>query len=84
MAGENADSVGLTGEEVFDFEKAITRHDKTIKVTATIKGRPQKIINATIRIDTESEWDYYLNGSILHTVLRKLANGKKQFISTYE
>ncbi|MFT5519514.1 MAG: aconitate hydratase [Enterobacterales bacterium] len=77
MAGENADSLGLTGEEVFDFEKAITRHDKTIKVTATIKGRPQKIINATNRIDTESEWDYYLNGSILHTVLRKLANGKQ-------
>ena len=73
-AGESADSLGLTGRETFD----IPVHDQVtplseIQVTATAEDGTTKTFTAVARIDTPVEVDYYRNGGILHTVLRRLA-----------
>ncbi|PIE19183.1 MAG: aconitate hydratase AcnA [Proteobacteria bacterium] len=72
--GETADSLGLTGKETF----AIAIDDdvqplSTVKVTATAEGGAAITFDARVRIDTPVEVDYYRNGGILHTVLRRLA-----------
>ena len=73
--GENADSLGLTGSEVFAIE-GITelnegRTPKTVKVTATGSGEPV-VFDAVVRIDTPGEADYYRHGGIMQYVLRSL------------
>ncbi|MEN0064078.1 MAG: aconitate hydratase AcnA [Myxococcota bacterium] len=73
-AGENADSLGLTGKETFDI--AITDDVQPmadIQVTARTESGATIAFVATARIDTPVEVDYYRNGGILHTVLRRLA-----------
>ncbi len=72
-AGTTWQSLGLTGEEVFDFPALADdlRPRQKLKVVATgPNGR--KEFEATVRIDTPVELDYYRNGGILQTVLRKL------------
>jgi len=74
--GQTWQSVGLTGEEVFDFpvdEKLQPRG--AITVTAKRPDGSTKKIEAKVRIDTPVELDYYRNGGILQTVLRKLLRG---------
>ena len=71
--GESADSLGLTGEEVFDV--AVDDNVKprqTIQVTATAPDGSKKTFETVCRIDTPVEVEYYRNGGILHTVLRKM------------
>ncbi len=72
--GEGADELGLDGTESFDI--AVTddvRPLADIPVTATKADGTKVRFVATARIDTPVEVDYYRNGGILHTVLRKLA-----------
>ena len=73
--GENCTSIGLKGDEVFDFSSLDNdlkpRQDITVIATHPDGGR--KEFKATCRIDTLVEVDYYRNGGILQTVLRKLA-----------
>ena len=72
--GEGATELGLDGTESFDIA---IRDDVTplsdIEVTATRADGTQVRFTTTVRIDTPVEVDYYRNGGILHTVLRKLA-----------
>ncbi len=72
--GESADGLGLTGEETFSvaIDDQVTPR-QTIKVTATNAGGESKTFETTCRIDTPVEVEYYRNGGILHTVLRKMA-----------
>jgi aconitate hydratase len=73
-AGEGADELGLDGTESFDI--AIGDDVKPmddIAVTATKADGTKVSFTTTVRIDTPVEVDYYRNGGILHTVLRKLA-----------
>ena len=69
--GENAESLGLTGEETFSItgvtELNEGRTPKTVKVKAG-----DKEFDAVVRIDTPGEADYYRNGGILQYVLRSL------------
>ncbi|CAM3207527.1 aconitate hydratase AcnA [Nocardioides dubius] len=78
-AGENADSLGLTGEEVFSFagitELNEGRTPKTVKVTATKADGTKVEFDAVVRIDTPGEANYYRNGGIMQYVLRNLLNG---------
>ncbi len=72
--GQTPDTLGLTGDETFD----ITIDDnikprQTVNVTATKPDGTQVAFETTCRIDTAVEVDYYRNGGILHTVLRKMA-----------
>ena len=72
--GHTWQSLGLTGEEVFDFptlgDKLKPRDE--IVVRASAPGRQPIEFRARVRIDTPVELQYYRNGGILQTVLRKL------------
>jgi aconitate hydratase len=68
--GESAESLGLTGEEEFAFTGVTELNDsipRTIKVRA---GDTE--FEATVRIDTPGEADYYRHGGIMPYVLRSL------------
>ncbi|MCZ6635502.1 MAG: aconitate hydratase AcnA [bacterium] len=71
--GENAESLGLSGKEVFDITGVAGDLKPLQDVTVTARGDDgsEKTFLATVRIDTPVEIDYYRNGGILHTVLRK-------------
>jgi aconitate hydratase len=64
--GESAESLGLKGDEEFSLAPLEDGTD-TLKVTA---GDTE--FEATVRIDTPNEWQYYRHGGILHYVLRSL------------
>jgi aconitate hydratase len=79
--GENAESLGLDGTEIFEIEGVTElnegRTPKTLKVTAkpsahSKEGKPVIVFDAPLRIDTPGEADYYRNGGILQYVLRSL------------
>lgn len=72
--GETWKSLGLTGEELIDIA-GLDDHLKprsTVTVKATASDGSVTEFEATVRIDTPVEMDYYRNGGILPTVLRKL------------
>jgi aconitate hydratase len=70
---QNARSLGLDGTEVFDVElDDDLEPGQTIPVTATTADGKSIAFQTTCRIDTPVEIDYYRNGGILHTVLRKI------------
>ncbi|MBX3461546.1 MAG: aconitate hydratase AcnA [Planctomycetes bacterium] len=73
-AGETRESLGLTGVEVFDVavDDAVQPR-QLLQVTATHPETGKvTLFQALCRIDTPVEVDYYRNGGILQTVLRKL------------
>lgn len=72
--GENAESLGLTGEETYDvvgLDDGL-KPQSTLEVHATAADGSKKTFQAIVRIDTPVELDYYRNGGILQTVLRKI------------
>jgi aconitate hydratase len=80
-AGDNADSLGLTGTEMFTFSGIEQLNDgvtpRTVRVTAhptdhSPAGSSAVEFDALVRIDTPGEADYYRNGGILQFVLRSL------------
>lgn len=75
-AGENAESLGLDGTEVYDIEGITELNSgttpKTLHVTATKEDGQKVEFDAVVRIDTPGEADYYRNGGILQYVLRQL------------
>ena len=76
QAGQNATSLGLDGTEVFDVDvddSVQPRQD--VVVRATRSDGTVVEFTTTCRIDTPVEVDYYRNGGILHTVLKKMAAG---------
>ena len=80
-AGQNAESLHLTGEEVFEITgvRNLVEHysaAQKVKVRATGKGSPVEF-EALVRIDTPQEALYYANGGILQYVLRQLLAAKR-------
>jgi aconitate hydratase len=77
--GQSAESLGLTGEEVFDFPglSALLESQfaggRTLGVTATAANGTRKQFQARVRIDTPQEIEYFQHGGILQYVLRQLA-----------
>lgn len=69
--GENRDSLGLNGNEVFDFD-TLNKGAKVLGVTATSPDGSVKKFEVRVRIDTPKEWAYYQHGGILQYVLRQL------------
>jgi aconitate hydratase len=76
LEGENAESLGLKGDEVFD----VLDLSDSIKPGATVRvsakpagGGAAREFKTLLRIDTPVEVEYYRNGGILQTVLRRLA-----------
>ena len=72
--GENADSLGLTGEETFTFTGIEELNSGTTPKTVRVQA-DDKVFDAIVRIDTPGEADYYRNGGIMQYVLRSLLRG---------
>ncbi|KFJ06696.1 aconitate hydratase [Bifidobacterium thermophilum] len=79
--GESAESLGLNGTETFDIEGIDQLNSgeipHTVHVTATKSDGTRIEFDATVRIDTPGEADYYRNGGILQYVLRNLMAGQQ-------
>jgi aconitate hydratase len=72
--GESAQSLGLAGDETFNIELADNLEPRQdVRVTAIKTDGQKKEFICTCRIDTPVEVEYYRNGGILHTVLRRMA-----------
>ncbi|HEX4668628.1 MAG TPA: aconitate hydratase [Solirubrobacterales bacterium] len=70
--GESVESLGLTGEESFDFGDLQNGEAKTVTVSAAREDGTAVEFEATVRLDTPNEVTYFVNGGILQTVLRNL------------
>ena len=79
--GESADSLGLTGEEIFSIEglaEAMREgggppSEVQVQAVSDDPARPEPIaFAARVRIDTPREADYFRHGGILQFVLRAL------------
>jgi len=68
LDGDHAESLSLTGHEVFSIT-GVVEGSREVTVTADDKS-----FKTLVRIDTPKEWDYYRHGGILQYVLRQLAN----------
>jgi aconitate hydratase len=83
MAGQNVESLGLTGEEVYHIEglaEAVRRGlaaGREVTVRAESAGGNCHTIKAAVRIDTPQELEYYKHGGILQYVLRQLLGETK-------
>ncbi|MCA9102920.1 MAG: aconitate hydratase AcnA [Planctomycetales bacterium] len=75
--GATWQSLDLTGEETFDIAELSDDVEPLgkLSVTATSPAGKATTFDVRVRIDTPVEKDYYRNGGILQTVLRKLAAG---------
>ncbi|MGA3105205.1 MAG: aconitate hydratase AcnA [Terriglobales bacterium] len=81
LLGENADTLRLTGEEVFEISgirQLVENFSSGRKITVRVKGARSAEFQAVVRIDTPQEALYYANGGILQFVLRQLLAGKAQ------
>jgi aconitate hydratase len=76
-SGQSAESLGLTGRESLTIRgiagELKPRQDVTVEVEAEGGARSSFVVTA--RLDTPVEINYYRNGGILHTVLRKMVKG---------
>jgi aconitate hydratase len=75
LPGENAETLELTGEEVFEIagvREVVEKFSSGRKITVRVKGGKAKEVQAIVRIDTPQEALYYANGGILQYVLRQL------------
>lgn len=75
--GHSADTLGLSGAESFDITglDALNHGEipDTVHVTATSADGKVTQFDADVRIDTQGESHYYINGGIMQYVLRNLA-----------
>ena len=73
--GEGREQLGLTGEETFDIQGLDDdlQPGQELEVVARRDGGEEIHFTTVCRIDTPVEINYYRNGGILHTVLRRMA-----------
>ena len=71
--GDNAESLGLTGEETFSITGIANdiKPLKVVEVTAVKKDGQAIVFSAIARLDSKIEIEYYRNGGILQYVLRQ-------------
>ncbi|MES0875109.1 aconitate hydratase AcnA [Sinimarinibacterium thermocellulolyticum] len=70
--GQNAQTLGLDGTEVFDVDGLVRG---ATEVTVQAKKADGKVVRFTakVRINTPKEWDYYEHGGVLQYMLRQMA-----------
>jgi len=74
LEGEDADSLGLDGTESFDIPiDDEVEPLQMLKIRATASDGKITEFMTQVRLDTPVEVEYYRNGGILHSVVRKLA-----------
>jgi aconitate hydratase len=85
LAGENTQSLGLTGEEVFEIKgirDVVEKFSAGSRLQVRAKqGKQTKEFEALVRIDTPQEALYYANGGILQYVLRQLLAGSRETVN---
>jgi aconitate hydratase len=84
LPGQNAESLKLAGEEVFEIAgiRGLIEHfaaGSKIRVKASKDGKATEF-DAIVRIDTPQEAQYYANGGILQYVLRQLLAAKPEAV----
>ncbi len=70
-AGESAETLGLTGHEVFDVTGIEEINSGPVPREVTVRA-DGKEFRAVVRIDTPGEAEYYRHGGIMQYVLRSL------------
>ena len=74
LEGQNAETLGLTGQEHFTIRGLAADDLETVTVEAVPEnGGDATTFEVQVRIDTPQEALYYRHGGILHYVLRQLA-----------
>jgi len=76
--GDTPQSLGLTGRETFDIlgiSEGLEPHARLTVVVRTDDGQ-ETSFSTVARLDSEVDVEYYRNGGILHTVLRRIASGE--------
>jgi aconitate hydratase len=73
-AGASAESLGLTGEEIYEITGIAggVKPGTRLAVTAKAAGDKRTTFSAIARIDTADEAEYYKHDGILPFVLRQL------------
>jgi aconitate hydratase len=80
--GQNAESLGLDGTETFAIPVTDgVQPRQTLTVTATKEDGSTVTFDATVRLDTPVEVDYYRHGGILHYVLRDFLSTQGQSVT---
>jgi aconitate hydratase len=76
--GESASSLGLNGSEVYAIRGIADGLAPGSEVTVTARRDDgfEMEFAAEVRLDSDMDLEYYRNGGILHTVLRKMARGE--------
>ncbi|MCK5660877.1 MAG: aconitate hydratase AcnA, partial [Methanosarcinales archaeon] len=75
--GENAENLGLKGDEYYDILGiADVKPKDELKVVARGENGEENTFNVIVRLDSPVDVKYYRNGGILHTFLRDMVNGK--------
>ena len=70
--GQTAESLGLSGTELFTLEGLVASAREVTVVADAGDGHVLRF-PVTVRVDTPKEWEYYQHGGILQYVLRQLA-----------
>ncbi|MBI3478569.1 MAG: aconitate hydratase AcnA [Acidobacteria bacterium] len=79
LPAENAESLKLSGHEVFEITgiaQVVEKFSAGRQITVRVKGETKSEFKAIVRIDTPQEALYYANGGILQYVLRQLLSNK--------
>ncbi|MEA2031044.1 MAG: aconitate hydratase AcnA [candidate division Zixibacteria bacterium] len=75
--GETRENLGLTGHELYTIDGLSNDlHPKQEVNVKAVSKDGEKTFRMVVRLDTPIEIEYYRNGGILHTVLRKMAKQK--------
>jgi aconitate hydratase len=75
LPGESAESLGLTGRETYDVLGIADglRPRQEVTVVAHADGGGERRLRTVARLDGAIDVEYYRNGGVLQTVLRRLA-----------
>jgi aconitate hydratase len=78
LAGESVEALGLTGDEVFDIADIAgdLQPGQQVTVHARRDDGYEAVFAAVARLDTPAEVEYYRNGGVLHTILRRMAQSE--------
>jgi aconitate hydratase len=73
LEGQTAESLGLTGKEIFSIEGVASLAPRTkMRVRAKAENGQEITFEALVRVDTPEEVSYYRHGGILLYVLRQM------------
>jgi aconitate hydratase A / 2-methylisocitrate dehydratase len=72
QAGASAESLGLTGQEILTVRGISGGLKPRQEMVVEVQGAGRSSFTVTARLDTPVEVNYYRNGGILQTVMRKM------------